>query len=99
MENPSRKDHLGCLLGVHSVVFEVGKVKWNCRSGSKLGTGASGVYEVGKVKWSCRSGSKLGTGASGGVATLVFNFGYRWRWVVSSTPRPFYPQAKAPVNG
>jgi len=33
---------------------------------------------------------------SGGIATRVLDLGNRWRWVVSSTPRPLYPQGKSP---
>ena len=54
---------------------------------------------MGKVKWNCRYESELGIGGSGGVATLVLNFGTRWRWVVSFTLRLLYPEARAPVNG
>jgi hypothetical protein len=56
-------------------------------------------FKVDKVKWSCRSERKLGIGGSGGVATLVFNFGYRRRWVVNFTLRTLYPEARTPVNG
>jgi hypothetical protein len=28
---------------------------------------------------------------SGGIAALIINLCTRWRWVVSFTPRPFYP--------
>jgi len=28
---------------------------------------------------------------SEGIAPLIFDFGIRWRWVVSFTPRPLYP--------
>ena len=31
---------------------------------------------------------------SGGIAILFFKLGVRWRWVVSSTPRPLYPQER-----
>jgi len=33
---------------------------------------------------------------SGGIATRVLDLGNRWRWVVSSTPRPLYPQGRSP---
>jgi hypothetical protein len=33
---------------------------------------------------------------SGGIARRILNFGTRWRWVVSFTPRPLYPQRKSP---
>jgi hypothetical protein len=33
---------------------------------------------------------------SGGIAPRILNQGTRWRWVVSFTPRPLYPQGKNP---
>jgi hypothetical protein len=33
---------------------------------------------------------------SGGIAPRIFDLGTRWRWVVSFTPRPLYPQGKSP---
>jgi hypothetical protein len=33
---------------------------------------------------------------SGGVASRILDFGTRWRWVVSFTPRPLYPQGRSP---
>jgi len=33
---------------------------------------------------------------SGGIAPLILDLGTRWRWVVSFTPRPLYPQEKSP---
>jgi hypothetical protein len=33
---------------------------------------------------------------SGGIAPLILDLGTRWRWVVSFTPRPLYPQGKSP---
>jgi hypothetical protein len=33
---------------------------------------------------------------SGGTATRILELGTRWRWVVSFTPRPLYPQGKRP---
>jgi hypothetical protein len=33
---------------------------------------------------------------SGGTAPHILNLGTRWRWVVSFTPRPLYPQGKSP---
>jgi hypothetical protein len=33
---------------------------------------------------------------SGGIAPRIINLGTRWRWVVSSKPRPLYPQGKRP---
>jgi len=33
---------------------------------------------------------------SGGIATRVLDLGNRWRWVVSSTPRPLYSRGKRP---
>jgi hypothetical protein len=33
---------------------------------------------------------------SGGVAPRTLDFGIRWRWVVSFTPRPLYRQVKSP---
>jgi hypothetical protein len=35
---------------------------------------------------------------SGGIAPLIFYLGSRWRWVVSFTPRPLYPQGKSPFG-
>jgi hypothetical protein len=31
---------------------------------------------------------------SGGIAPRIVDFGTRWRWVVSFTHRPLYPQGK-----
>jgi hypothetical protein len=33
---------------------------------------------------------------SGGIAPHIFDLGTRWRWVVSFTPLPLYPQGKRP---
>jgi hypothetical protein len=33
---------------------------------------------------------------SGGIATRIPDLGTRWRWVVSFTLRPLYPQGKSP---
>jgi hypothetical protein len=33
---------------------------------------------------------------NGGIALRIPDFGSRWRWVVSFTPRPLYPQGKRP---
>jgi hypothetical protein len=33
---------------------------------------------------------------SGGIAPLIIDLGTRWRWVVSFTPRPLYPQGENP---
>jgi hypothetical protein len=33
---------------------------------------------------------------SGGIAPRILDLGTRWRWVVSFTPRPLYPQGKSP---
>jgi hypothetical protein len=32
---------------------------------------------------------------SGGITPLIIDLGTRWRWVVSFTPRPLYPQGKS----
>jgi hypothetical protein len=32
----------------------------------------------------------------GGIAPLILDLGTRWRWVVSLTPRPLYPQRESP---
>jgi len=32
---------------------------------------------------------------NGDIASGILNLDNRWRWVVSSTPRPFYPQCKS----
>jgi hypothetical protein len=32
---------------------------------------------------------------SGGIAPLILGFGTWWKWVVSFTPRPLYPQGKS----
>jgi hypothetical protein len=34
---------------------------------------------------------------SGGIAPRIIDIGSRWRWVVSFTPRPLYPQGKSPL--
>jgi len=31
---------------------------------------------------------------SGGTAPLILNFGTRWKWVVTFTPRPLYRGGK-----
>jgi hypothetical protein len=31
-----------------------------------------------------------------GISPLILDLGTRWRWVVSFTPRPLYPQGKSP---
>jgi hypothetical protein len=31
-----------------------------------------------------------------GIAPLILNLGNRWKWLVSFTPRPLYPQGKSP---
>jgi hypothetical protein len=33
---------------------------------------------------------------SGGIASRILDLGTRWRWVVSFTSRPLYPQGKSP---
>jgi hypothetical protein len=33
---------------------------------------------------------------NGGIAPRILDFGTRWRWVVSFTSRPLYPQGKNP---
>jgi hypothetical protein len=33
---------------------------------------------------------------SGGIAPRILDFGSRWRWLVSFTPQPLYPQGKSP---
>jgi hypothetical protein len=33
---------------------------------------------------------------NGGIAPRIIDLGTRWRWVVSFTPRPLYPQGKNP---
>jgi hypothetical protein len=33
---------------------------------------------------------------SGGIAARILDLGTRWRWAVSFTPRPLYPQGKSP---
>jgi hypothetical protein len=33
---------------------------------------------------------------SGDIAPPILDLGNRWRWVVSFTPRPLYPQGKSP---
>jgi len=35
-------------------------------------------------------------GGSEGVAPCIFYLGSRWRWVVSFTPQPLYPQGRSP---
>jgi hypothetical protein len=37
-----------------------------------------------------------GCWGSGGIAPRILNLGTRWRWVVSFTPKPLYPQGKRP---
>jgi len=33
---------------------------------------------------------------NGGTVPRILNMGIRWRWVVSFTPRPLYPQGNSP---
>jgi hypothetical protein len=33
---------------------------------------------------------------SGSIAPRILDLGTKWKWVVSFTPRPFYPQGKSP---
>jgi hypothetical protein len=33
---------------------------------------------------------------SGGIAPRILDLGTRWRWVVSFTPQPLYPQGRSP---
>jgi hypothetical protein len=33
---------------------------------------------------------------SGGIAPTILELGTRWRWVISFTPRPLYPQGRSP---
>jgi hypothetical protein len=35
-------------------------------------------------------------GGSGSIAPCILDLGTRWRWDVSFTPRPLYPQGKSP---
>jgi hypothetical protein len=42
--------------------------------------------------WAPRNYGVLG---SGGIAPLILDLGTRWRWVVSFTPLPLYPQGKS----
>jgi hypothetical protein len=37
-----------------------------------------------------------GVWGSGGISPTILDLGTRWRWVVSFTPRPLYPQGKSP---
>jgi hypothetical protein len=43
--------------------------------------------------WSPRHEGVLG---SGGIAPRILDLGTRWRWVISFTPPPLYPQGKSP---
>jgi hypothetical protein len=36
------------------------------------------------------------SGSSRGIAPRILDLGTRWRWMVSLTPRPLYPQGKSP---
>jgi hypothetical protein len=57
-----------------------------------------------KVKLSCALTKHHATNAywmSGGIVPHILELGTRWRWVVSFTPRPLYPQGKSlwyPLN-
>jgi hypothetical protein len=42
--------------------------------------------------WTPRHEGVLGSGV---IAPLILGLVTRWRWVVSSTPRPLYPQGKS----
>jgi hypothetical protein len=33
---------------------------------------------------------------SGGLASIIFDLGIRWKWVVEFKPRPLYPGEKLP---
>jgi len=35
-------------------------------------------------------------GGRGSIAPRILGLGSRWRWVVSFTPQPLYPQGKSP---
>jgi hypothetical protein len=52
-----------------------------------------GKGKVSPVLWTEHHAMKAYWG-SGGIAPRTFDFGTRWRWVVSFTPRPLYPQGK-----
>jgi hypothetical protein len=43
--------------------------------------------------WAPRHEGLLGIG---GVAPRILNLGTTWRWLISFTPRPLYPQGKSP---
>jgi hypothetical protein len=36
------------------------------------------------------------TWGAGGITPYIFSLSTRWKWVVSFTPRPLYPQGKSP---
>jgi hypothetical protein len=67
---------------------------WSKIAGSKL------TIVKGKVKLSLcfnrasRHGSVLG---ERGIAPRILDLSTRWRWMVSFTPRPLYPQEKSPL--
>jgi hypothetical protein len=35
---------------------------------------------------------------SGDIVPCILDLGTRWRWVVSFTPRPLYPEGKSPLD-
>jgi hypothetical protein len=44
--------------------------------------------------WTLRDGDVWGSGC---IDPHILDLGVRWRWVVSFTPRPLYPQGNIPV--
>jgi hypothetical protein len=47
------------------------------------------------LTWAPSCGGVFGRG---GVTPRIFYLGTRWKWVVSFTPRPFYPQRNCPCS-
>jgi hypothetical protein len=66
---------------------------------SKLDSTCQAQLEVKEVKLSLcvtKHHAMKTYGGNGGVAPRILDFGTRWRWVVSFTPRPVHLQGKSP---
>jgi hypothetical protein len=76
----------------------------NWEEGSRLlcqpiGTKAMMMMVMVKVKlslWLTKHHAMKTCWGNGGIAPRILDLGIRWTWVVSFTPRPFYPQGKSP---
>jgi hypothetical protein len=69
--------------------FSDHNVAWFCHM--SLTSGELSLY----FNWAPRDEGVLG---EWGIAPPILDLGTRWRWVVSFTPRPLYPQGKSPCH-